>query len=130
MLILPTTLCLGAAALVINIWLSMRIGKLRHAKGVSVGDGGDDQIFRRMRAQLNFIEQVPLTLIAVAAVELAGKGGMWLAPAGAVFMLGRVAHGIGMDGTFKQGRAIGMATGMLFQLALVIVSVLIALGVM
>ena len=130
MLILPTTLCLGAAALVINIWLSMRIGKLRHAKGVSVGDGGDDQIFRRMRAQLNFIEQVPLTLIAVAVVELAGKGGMWLAPAGAVFMLGRIAHGIGMDGTFKPGRPIGMATGMLFQLALIVVSVLVALRVM
>jgi uncharacterized protein len=126
--LLPTTLCLTAAALVVNFWLSMRIGKLRHAHGVSVGDGGNEAILRRMRAQLNFIEQVPLTLLAIALVEAAGKGGAWLAPVGAVFILGRVSHAIGMDGGFKAGRGIGMATGMIIQLGLVVVSVLIALN--
>jgi len=126
-MLLTSTLCLAAAALVINFWLGMRIGKLRQAKGVSVGDGGDELIMRRMRAQLNFVEQVPLTLILVAAVEIAGKGGVWLAPAGAVFMLGRVAHAIGMDGTFKPGRAIGMLTGTLYHLALVVVAVMASL---
>ncbi len=129
-LLLPTTLCLTAAALVVNFWLGMRIGKLRHAHGVSVGDGGNELIVRRMRAQLNFAEQVPLTLLLIGLVELAGKGGVWLAPAGAVFMLGRVAHAIGMDGAFKAGRGIGMLTGMLLQLALVVVAVMIALGKM
>jgi uncharacterized membrane protein YecN with MAPEG domain len=127
---LTTTLCLTAAALVVNFWLGMRIGKLRHAHGVSVGDGGNDLIMRRMRAQLNFAEQTPLILLAVALVELAGKGGAWLAPAGAVFMLGRVAHAIGMDGNFKAGRGIGMLTSMLFSLVLVVVAVLISLGKM
>ena len=121
---------LTAAALVVNFWLGMRIGKLRHGTSISVGDGGNERIMRRMRAQLNFAEQVPLTLLLIALVELAGKGGVWLAPAGAVFMLGRVAHAIGMDGTFKAGRGIGMLTGMLLQLALVVVAVLISLGKM
>jgi uncharacterized membrane protein YecN with MAPEG domain len=127
-MLLPTTLCLTAAAVLINFWLGMRVSKLRHALGVSIGDGGQEPIVRRMRAQANFIENVPLTLILIAAVELAGKGGVWLAPAGAVFMLGRIAHGIGMDGAFKAGRPIGMLTSMLLQLALIVVAVLASVG--
>lgn len=127
-MLLPTTICLTAAAVIVNFWLGMRIGKLRYALGVSVGDGGHETLMRRMRAQANFLESTPLTLLLVAAIELAGKGGAWLAPAGAVFILGRVAHGIGMDGRFKPGRPIGMATTYLFQIALIVVGVLASLG--
>ncbi|HEX7751519.1 MAG TPA: MAPEG family protein [Novosphingobium sp.] len=127
-MLLPTTLCLTAAAVLINFWLGMRIGKLRHALKVSVGDGGHEPLLRRMRAQANFLESAPLTVILVAAVELAGEGGAWLAPAGAVFMLGRIAHAIGMDGAFKAGRPIGMLTTYLFQLALIVVAVLASVG--
>jgi uncharacterized protein len=127
-MVLPTTLCLAAAAALVNFWLGMRCGKVRHAEKISIGDGGSDLMIRRMRAQANFIEQTPLTLALVAAVELAGKGGQWLAPAAAVFIIGRIAHAYGMDDTFKSGRAIGMLTSMLFQLALVVVAVLAATG--
>ena len=128
-MLLPTTLCLAAAAIVVNFWLGTRISKLRYALKVSVGDGGHEPLLRRMRAQANFLESAPLTAILVAAVELAGKGGAWLAPAGAVFMLGRIAHAIGMDGAFKAGRPIGMLTTYLFQLALIVVAVLASLGI-
>jgi uncharacterized protein len=127
-MILPTTLCLTAAAAIINIWLAIRIGKLRGSEKVSVGDGGSEPLIRRMRAQANFIEQTPLTLLLVAGVELAGKGGQWLAPAAAVFILGRIAHAFGMDGNFNAGRGIGMLTSMLFQLVLIVVAVLTVLG--
>jgi uncharacterized membrane protein YecN with MAPEG domain len=108
----------------------MRCGKVRAANKINFGDGGNELMIRRMRAQLNFVEQVPLTLLVVAAVEVAGKGGAWLAPLGGLFLLGRIAHAIGMDDTFKPGRAIGMVTGMLLQLALVVVAVGAALGKM
>ena len=127
-MILPVTLCLAAAAALVNIWLGSRTGKLRGVHKISVGDGGNEQLLRRMRAQSNFIEQTPLALALVAAVELAGKGGQWLAPAAGVFILGRIAHGIGMDGNFNAGRGIGMLTSMLFQLALAVVAVLTVLG--
>lgn len=127
-MLLTTTLCLTAAALVINFWLGMRCGKVRTAEKISVGDGGNHLLMCRMRAQMNFIEQTPLTLLAIGLVEVAGRGGAWLAPAGAVFMLGRVAHAIGMDGNFKAGRPIGMLTGMVLQLVLVVFAVGIALG--
>ena len=128
-MLLSTTLCLSAAAVIVNLWLGMRIGKLRHALKLSVGDGGNDAVLRRMRAQTNFIEQAPITLILFALVEAAGKGGVWLAPLGAVFMLGRIAHGFGMDeGGFRAGRPIGMLTAFIAQLALVVVAVLTATG--
>ncbi|WP_366857106.1 MAPEG family protein [Novosphingobium sp.] len=128
MLLLKTTLCLAAAAVLINFWLSMRIGKLRTTLKISVGDGGNEQVMRRMRAQANFVENVPLSLILFAAIEAAGKGGMWLAPLGAVYMIGRICHAIGMDGNFSAGRPIGMITTMVPNLALVVVAVLTALG--
>jgi len=127
-MLLTTTLCLGAAALVVNFWLTMRIGRLRSKLGISIGDGGSEALQRRMRAQLNFAEQVPLTLLMVGLVELAGSGGAWLAPLGALFILGRVAHAIGMDGGFRAGRPIGMVTGIVLQLVLIIAAVTASLG--
>ncbi len=130
-MILQTTLCLAAAAVVINFWLMVRIGRLRHDAKVSVGDGGDDRLTRRMRAQANFIEQVPIGLILFGLVEMTGKGGKWLAPLGAAFLLGRIAHAYGMDANGpKWGRPVGMLTALLPQFGLAIVAVLIALKVM
>jgi uncharacterized membrane protein YecN with MAPEG domain len=127
-MLLSTTLCMAAAAAIINIWLGLRIGKIRHAEKISIGDGGNDMLIRRMRAQANFIENVPLALILIGAIELAGKGGAWLAPVAAVFMLGRVAHGIGMDGKFMAGRGIGTMVSLLVVAGLSVIAVMIALG--
>jgi len=130
-MLLQTTLCLAAAAAIINFWLGNRIGQLRHRLKVSIGTGGHELIERRMRAQLNFAENVPLVLILIGLVEMAGKGGAWLAPAGALFMLGRVLHGLGMDGgSLQWGRMVGTATTFLAEVGFAVVAVLIALGKM
>lgn len=129
MIILPVTLSTAAAAAVINIWLGMRIGRLRHATGISVGDGGNDLLLRRMRAQLNFAENTPLVLVMLAALELANMGNPWLLAVGGVYSLGRVLHGVGMDGgALGWGRMIGTLTTMLTQLGLAVWGVLIVWG--
>ena len=125
---LPITLASAAAAAFINVWLSVRIGMIRTAKKISIGDGGDEDLIRRMRAQANFIENTPIFLILFGLIELSGKGGWWLPVVGAVFMLGRVAHAFGMDGTFKAGRAIGTLSAYLAQIGLGVVAVLVATG--
>ena len=131
MMLLPTTLSMAAAAALINIWLSIRIGRVRREAKVSVGDGGHELLTRRMRAQLNFAENVPVVLILIGAIELTGKGDAWLAWVGAAFMVGRVAHAIGMDGGGAQpGRGIGTLLTMLTQLGLAVVAVLVVLRVM
>ena len=130
-MLLPVTLCAAAAAAILNIWLSLRIGKVRHAEKIIHGDGGHEGLKRRMRAQANFVENTPLVLVLIAGIELARAGGSWLAIVAAVFILGRVAHGIGMDSPGPHAlRTGGALVTMLAQLALGVVAVLLALRVM
>jgi uncharacterized protein len=131
MTILPVTLAAAAAAAILNIWLSIRIGSLRTSLKISVGDGGSEALQRRMRAQLNYVENTAFVLVLLGAIELAGKGSWWLAYVAAAYFIGRVAHGFGMDGgSLKVGRMIGTLTTMLVQLGLAVVAALVAAGVM
>ena len=129
-MLLPTTLSLAAAAAIINLWLGIRCGQVRGKAGISIGTGGNELLERRMRAQLNFVENTPWVLLLIAGIELAEKGGQWLAIVGGVYMLGRVAHGLGMDGTgaTAKGRMVGTLITMLTQLGLAVVAVLVVLG--
>jgi uncharacterized protein len=128
-MLLPTTLSLAAAAALINIWLGIRCGQIRTREKINIGTGGSEALERRMRAQLNFVENTPWVLALAAGIELAGKGGQWLAVVGALYMIGRVAHGLGMDGgSLAMGRTIGVLISMLTQVGLAIVAVLILLG--
>ena len=131
-IVLPVTLCAAAAAAILNIWLSIRVGQIRRSAKISIGDdGAGGPLTARMRAQLNFVENTAFVLILIAAIELAGAGGQWLAWVSALYMIGRIAHGLGMDGgAFGKGRTIGTAITMLVQLGLAVVAVLVALGTM
>ena len=131
MTLLPTTLSMAAAAALINFWLALRCGQVRAREKIDIGTGGSDLMERRMRAQLNFVENTPWVLALVAALELAGKGGAWLAPVAAIYMVSRIAHGLGMDGgSLGKGRSIGVIVTMLTQIGLAIVAMLLLLGVM
>lgn len=128
MTILPITLCAAAAAAAINIWLSIRIGMIRSSRKISIGHGGEIDLIARMRAQANFIENTPIVLILIAAIELARTGNPFLLGATGVYMLGRVAHGIGMDGgPLGFLRSIGTLITMVAQLGLGVWAVSIAL---
>lgn len=129
--ILPVTLATAAAAAILNIWLMLRIGAVRQAEKISVGDEDNENLIRRMRAQANFVENAPFVLILIAAIELSGKGQPWLAYVAGLFIVGRIAHGFGMDGGSLQiGRMIGTLISMLTLLGLGVVAALIAGGVM
>ena len=130
MQLLPVTLAAAAAAAILNIWLSIRIGAVRRAYSISIGDGGNEALQRRMRAQMNFVENTPFVLILIAVIELSGKGNPWLAWVAAAYMIGRVAHAFGMDGGAAQiGRLIGTLVTLLVLLGLAVVASLIGAGV-
>lgn len=110
---------MAAAAALINLWLSIRVGRVRVSQKVNVGDGGNEMVIRRMRAHSNFIENTPLVLILIAALELAGWGQIWLLAVGVTYMVARLAHGFGMDGgALGKGRMIGTIVTLLTQLGL------------
>ncbi len=131
MTLLPITLATAAAAAILNVWLMIRVGRVRAAEKISVGDEDNEDLIRRMRAQANFVENAPFVLVLIAVIELSGKGEPWLQWVAALFILARVAHGLGMDGgTLSKGRMIGTIVSMLTLLGLAIVAALIAARVM
>ena len=97
-LTLPVTLSAAAACAFINLWLAMRIGAVRRAENISIGDGGNERLTARMRAQLNFAEFAPVVLILLAVTEMARGASIGLWVAAVAFVLARIAHPIGMDG--------------------------------
>lgn len=116
---LPISLAAAAAAAFLNLWLSIRVGMVRQAKKISIGDGGDEELIRRMRAQANFIENTPIVLILVAVIEASRPANPWLAASATVYILARIAHGIGMDGgPFRTSRMVGTMLTMLTLLVL------------
>jgi len=96
-MILPITLTLAGAAAILNIWLAARVSRLRALHKVSIGDGGNEALVRRMRAHANYGENMPLVLILIGLIELAGGDARILWGAGIVFILARILHAFGMD---------------------------------
>lgn len=130
-MLLPVTLSTAAAAAILTIWLMVRIGQLRNKEKILHGDGGNAALTRRMRAQLNFVESAPFVLVLIAAIELSGKGGVWLPWVAGIFIIGRVLHAIGMDSeTGNKPRMIGVLITMLTLLGLAIFAALVAARVL
>jgi uncharacterized membrane protein YecN with MAPEG domain len=121
-MILPVTMSFAGVAAIVNFWLALRVGQVRHSQNVSIGDGGNEAVVRRMRAHSNYIESAPFVLILIGVIELAHSGSAaptWLWAVSSLYFLGRVAHGVGMDGgRLGRGRTIGTLTTMLTLLGL------------
>ena len=108
MLLQTTVLFVGLLAL-IQIPMTFAVGLYRVKTNIHFLDGGDVEMTRRMRAHANFTETVPITLLAMAAAEIAGAPAALLWTGGALLVAGRLLH----YGTIrKYGWAIGRAIGM------------------
>lgn len=94
---LPITLTIAGAAALLNVWLGLRISRLRRLYKVSIGHGGKPLLATRTRAHANFIEYTPLFLILLALIELSRGSETWLWVAAILFILARLAHPFGMD---------------------------------
>lgn len=116
-MILTATLATAAACAVLNVWMAVRIGQVRRARKIWVGDGGDPQMVARMRAQANFIEYAPFVLILLGLLELARGTTPWLWGYGLAFVVARILHVFGMDG-WKPGRMAGAIVTLVLLLVL------------
>jgi uncharacterized membrane protein YecN with MAPEG domain len=94
---LSVTPIYAAALTALFLVLSGRVITYRRAHKVSLGHGGDPVLERRMRAQGNFAEYVPLGLILLLGAELAGASSLWLHATGLLLLVGRLMHGIGFS---------------------------------
>jgi uncharacterized membrane protein YecN with MAPEG domain len=87
------------------------ISRLRHSRGISLGDGGDKDLARAIRAHANLVEWGVPAIILLLVAELCRASPVLLHLCGLVLVVGRLLHALGMwrVAGFGQGRFIGTA---------------------
>ena len=96
-MMLPITLTIAGAAALLNVWLGLRVSRLRRQYTVSLGHGGKSALATRTRSHSNFLEYTPFFLILLGLVEMARGSELWLWGAAILFILARLLHPFGMD---------------------------------
>lgn len=118
-MILPITLTLAGAAAILHIWLAARVSRVRRQFKIGLGDGGNEGLLRRIRAHANYVENMPLFLILIGLLELAGGDRRILWAAGIIFILARIVHAFGMDSPARlRLRMVGMLASILVLVGL------------
>lgn len=95
MLPLPVTVCMTAVFVLMLTALSLMVSVRRFQLNVASGDGDDVTLRRRIRAHGNFIENAPLCVLLVLAIEgvLATSDATWTVAI--LLMAARVLHAYG-----------------------------------
>jgi uncharacterized protein len=96
MLNLPITLVSAGLCGLLFFILSLQVVRGRLATNVRLGDGGDPTLLNRIRTHANFAEYVPLALLLLALCEISNVHRGLLVTSGAVLVLARISHAIGM----------------------------------
>ncbi len=78
--------------------ITLRVGAYRVSNKISLGDGGDPELLKRMRGQANFIETVPLVALMLVMMDVTGASLPWLHTVGALILGGRLLHYVGLTG--------------------------------
>lgn len=91
-----TTLMTAGLLGLIFLVLSVRVISVRGSTKVMLGDGGDQTLLSRIRAQANFAEYAPILLILLGLIEYINGTNMLVLAAGWVIVLARLSHAIGM----------------------------------
>jgi uncharacterized protein len=89
---LETTLLFAAIFGVLHVVFTLRVGAYRLSSKISLGDGGDKVLLKRVRAHANFVETVPMGLLLLVLNELNGLAENTLLILGSVFLLSRLIH--------------------------------------
>ena len=86
----------GILAIVL-VFLSLRIIVVARARAhVAYGDGGKPELTPVVRAQANFTEYVPLSLLLIGYLEITGVSANLIHGLGATLVVARVLHPLGL----------------------------------
>ncbi len=101
-------------------------GEHKIALGQSVNNETPFDMLRKLRAQGNFSEMVPLALILIALSELSGAEGWAIHLAGSVLVIGRIMHAVSLlkveryENGVLTGRILFRQLGMICTLAVIL----------
>jgi uncharacterized membrane protein YecN with MAPEG domain len=100
--------------------LSINVIRIRRSDRISLGAGDNPLMERRMRAQGNFTEYVPLALILIAFIESAGAAPGLVHGIGLALVVGRAAHAMAL--TNLTPRPLLRSGGMILTFAVLMVA--------
>lgn len=101
-----------------NLVLMFPIGPYRAKVDIAFW-GGEDKLDRMVRGHGNFIEVVPLALIAMATAELTGANSTLILSCGVALLLARLVHYVTLQSNpTGNGRLIGTLVSMITILVL------------
>jgi uncharacterized protein len=80
----------------ILIVLTQLVIRARGKTAIPLGDGNDPRLLEASRRQMNFVENVPMSLILMLLAEAGGAGSMALHIAGLVLVAARLIHPFGI----------------------------------
>lgn len=120
MSMLPITTLYASLLALLLLGLSIRVVQGRSTYRVNLGDGGNQSMQRRIRAQANFIEYVPMLLVLLALLEAAAMPGWLVHGFGATLLVARLLHGYAMAFTenWVPGRFLGTLLSFVLLLAM------------
>ncbi len=112
---LPVTTAFVLPLIVIWFALWMGVTSSRPNYNASIGDAGSPDLLLKIRRHGNFIEWVPFVLLLMLLAEAQGAGRLWLQVAGALLLIGRIAHpfGLKIDNPGHPLRYVGNGTNIL-----------------
>ena len=120
LMLLPITALYAALLVAVMVWLGWGIGSMRGKTGISIGHGDSKALAEAGRRHGNFTEHGPMALVLMAIVELNGGHGVFLHIVGALLVLCRIAHPLGLhyDNISHPLRTIGAGGTLLLTVVL------------
>jgi uncharacterized membrane protein YecN with MAPEG domain len=94
---MPITALFAGLLAPLYIVLALRVILWRRSARVSLGDGGDPALMRRMRVHANFAEYAPYTLVLMGLAESLRASRWSLAVMGGLLVAGRLLHALGVS---------------------------------
>jgi uncharacterized membrane protein YecN with MAPEG domain len=114
----------AALSTLLILILAVRVVGYRRAHKIGLGDNGDAELRKRIRAHGNAIEYLPFGLILLLVLELNQTAPLLLHVFGIVLLLARFAHawGVSRHSGLSPGRAVGVVLtfGVLAAMALLL----------
>lgn len=114
------TMLYAGLCTILVVLLALRVVQWRFRHKIGLGDGGDRELLKRVRAHANAVENMPLALLLLGGMELNGFSPALVHGFGATLFLSRAAHAWGLShssGT-SRGRFLGSLFTWLLMLAM------------
>ena len=120
------TLLYAGLCTILVVFLAVRVAQWRFRHKIGLGDGGDRELLKRVRAHANAIENMPLALLLLGGMELNGYGSGLIHGFGGVLLISRIAHAWGLS--HSSGTSKGRLLGSLFTWVLMLTMAVFAIA--